>query len=92
MLSAARYPYMNRAARRDPESFDKGREGVGFAVTGSALLLALLVHAGFMRPELGGGYNVPALLAQPNPIIESIRRRGKSIVSGIKGMFKKLFS
>lgn len=90
MLSAAKYPYMNRAARRNPDSYAKGLGSL--AVLGSALLLALLVHAGFVLAGIGKESSTPATLAQPNPVIAAIRNRGKSIVNGIKGMFKKLFS
>lgn len=86
MLSAARYPYMNRAFRRNPDSYDKGRVA-SLAVAGSALLLALLVHAGFMRHEAA-----PASRAMPNPIVAGIRQRGKSMVDGLRNLWRKLVS
>lgn len=82
MLSASKYPYMNRAYRRNPNSYAAGLGAV--ALAGSALLLALLRRAGFMF--------MPAYEQRPNPLLTAIRKRGKSIVTGIKGMLKKLFS
>ena len=86
MLSAAKYPYMNRAYRRNPNSYTAGLGEL--AVTGSRLLLALLRHAGFMPATFG----TTVSNSRPNPIIAGIRQRGKSVVEGLRNLWRKLTS
>ena len=85
MLSAAKYPYMNRAYRRNPSSYAAGMGAV--ALAGSALLLALLRHVGIL-PALAA----PAVEQRPNPVVAAIRNRGKSVVNKLMGLWRKLTS
>lgn len=85
MLSAAKYPYMNRAARRKPHSYAAGLGAT--ALAGSALLLALLRHAGIL-PAI----SAPAVEQRPNPVVAAIRNRGKSVVNKLMRLWRKLTS
>lgn len=92
MLSHAKYPYMNRAQRRDPVAFDGSRVvAMGCAV--SRLMWALLVRAGVFATKAGyvpdgDGYANPSL---PTAISTGIRAVGKSIAAKAVSVWRKLF-
>lgn len=87
MLSAAKYPYMNRAQRRDPSTYeDAVIPALGCAV--SRLMWALLVRAGVFIGTVRAVGNDLGLAAA---ISAGIRAVGESIASKARAVWRKLF-
>ena len=88
MLSHAKYPYMNRAQRRDPIAFDGSRVvAMGCAV--SRLMWALLVRAGVFIGVVREAAKPKSL---PDAISTGIRAVGKSIAAKAVSVWRKLIS